>query len=195
MKHAIASNARGLRKDIRKQFARHFDPTRLDYRKRTAAARPKAILYGVASAAALYAASFAAMYVGWSSQALGAETFSRLVWIIMLPTTGIGVLVGQIVRSRLEYPVREDIRRHLGEIEGATGLLWRYGPLLTATLPDDLASKKILALSQQGKHAQIDIEDYLGVLEKLNRLLDAENKPGFETAVWHEVAENLRFDT
>ncbi|MDH4276186.1 MAG: hypothetical protein OEW08_14225 [Gammaproteobacteria bacterium] len=168
--------ARGTKREILRRLERHFERTQFDYPTRVKPQRPKAILVGVAVASVLYGLTYAGAIYGWMHQFLDNNTFNKLTWITMVPSTVLGVLAWQIAKSRMEYPIRMDIRERMTLIEGKKGVIWRFQPLLDAFGPTDLAAKKVLVSAQRGEVDKIDIDDYALTVEKMYAWVDAAQK-------------------
>ncbi len=183
---------RHTRKEIRKQFETAFDIAKLDYEERVRPLGPKALLRGVATAALLYGLAWGAMYYGWSINVLPEQGFASLVWTMMLPSTVAGILVWQIGKNRMEYPIRREIAEYIGQLEKDGGLLWRFGPLLEQFDDAYLDNKKSLVQSQQNAGDKIAIEDYVGTVKKLDAILnDGSKKPSQDALA--EIECNLDF--
>lgn len=185
----MAKNRQNPRKEIRKQFERAFDLALLDYPRRIQPLKPKALLSGIITAAVLYGLGYGGAYFGWVTGHVPMDTFAKLVWIMMLPTTMIGILVWQIVKNRMEYPIRQDILAYVAKVEGDSGLLWRFAPLLEEAAPGDMAVKKTLSLSEQGRLDAIAVEDYTEAVHKLYAVFDGERR--LSAATVEAVQRNL----
>ena len=150
---------RRQRRDALKMFQEGFDFSRLDYRQRLRPLRGKALLTGVIVAGLLYSAGFAIGYFGWQHQAVSYELFARLVWVLMVPATAAGGFAWLLHSNRLEYTLRDDIRRYIRQREGDRGWLWCFAPLQEAVAPTDFNARKVMQQSRQGSE-QLDPEDY-----------------------------------
>ncbi len=182
---------RRSKRDVVKQFAQTFDLQRLDYARRLRPAGGKAKLYGVLAAFVLYSAGFGVGYYGWHSQAVDYEVFAKLVWLLMIPATVIGVFCWLLARNRLEYPVRRDITEYMQALEGSRGLLWRYAPLAAELCPDNYACKEVMALSRDGKLAAIAPEDYCRAVQSLYQALQDSGSRAVSSETLEELARNF----
>ncbi len=190
----MAGRKKGRRRSKRelvRQFAQTFDLQRLDYRRRIRPAGGKAKLYGVLAAFMIYSAGFGVGYYGWHNQAVAYEAFAKLVWLLMIPATVIGVFCWLLARNRLEYPIRRDISEYMRALEAADGLLWRYAPLLAELCPDNYACKEVMALSREGRLADIAPEDYCRAVHDLHQALASSTSRAVSAETSEELARNL----
>ena len=181
---------RRLRREVVNRFEQGFDFGRLDYDRRVKPLRGKAIIYGILVAAAVYLAGFSLGYYGWQRQAVDYALFARLVWVLMVPATVIGALVWLIAMNRLEYPIREDIRRYISEREVDAGYLWRFEPLFRLLLSDNKTVKRLLLQVQEGV-TEIDPGDYARSLFLLRERLQQDSRNTLSTEVATQVYNNL----
>ena len=151
---------RKLRKNIVQQIEETFDLQRLNYGLRIKSVRNKAKLVGALVALFVYGLGFSGGYYSWQQQVLDYETFAKLVWILMIPATVIGMFVWLLATNRREFAIREDVRTYIRELEGEHGLLWRFSPLLSALKPDEFACKAIMQASQERNFDKMTPEDY-----------------------------------
>lgn len=168
--------ARGKsQRQIRKQLLRHiedtFDLPRLDYKKRVTPLKHRAKLVGVVAAAIIYGLGFGLAYYAWKGGKADYETFGKFVWIFMIPSSVIGAFAYMLNGNRREFGVAKDIFDHIDVVEGPAGMLWRYEPVLTEIYPDDAVVKQAIAASREGSLAEIEPEDYAGVVHKLRAFL------------------------
>lgn len=159
-------------RQIRKQILRHledtFDLQRLEYKKRVTPQRHRAKLVGVVVAAIVYGLGFGLAYYAWKAGKADYETFSKFVWIFMIPSSVIGVFGYLLSSNRREFGVAQDILDHIGQVEGPTGMLWRYEPILQETHRDDDIVKHVIAASREGSVMKLEPEDYASVVHKLH---------------------------
>lgn len=170
--------ARGKsQRQIRKQILRHledsFDLPRLDYRKRVTPLKHRAKLVGVVAAAIVYGLGFGLAYFAWKSGKTDYETFSKFVWIFMIPSSVVGAFAYMLNGNRREFGVAKDIFDHIDAVEGTTGMLWRYGPILAELFPDDETVKHVLQSSRECSFAQLEPEDYAKVVHQLHAALES----------------------
>ena len=182
---------RGQKKVLLKRFDGNFDLGRLNLVARVKLIKPKAMLVGLLASMILYGIGFAVAYVGMSANSLPLEVFAKLVWMMMIPTTIIGFFVWQLSRSRMEFPVRREIREYITEIESAGGMLWRFAPILRDELDDTPVVKKAFAWSAEGKIAKLDIDDYILAVELLERVLYGANSNSFSSELVNEIESNF----
>lgn len=182
---------RNVKKEVVRLFERSFDLEKLDYKKRSIPLKPKSALVGLGVATALYVIGFALAYTAMGKNLLPLESFAKLVWILMLPTTILGVFAWQIAKNRMEYPIRQDVREYMNDLEENKGLLWKFSPLMDIVGIDDINTKKALAKSREGKIDDLDIEDYTEAVGKLNQLLIDTESRQFSTVIAESVLENF----
>lgn len=168
-----------------------MDLDRLDYPLRTRPIRGQAIMRGVTSAVVVYGIAFALGYYGWAQGAVSHDQFSDFVWIMMVPASAVGALAGLISKNRLEYPVREDIKGYIRELEGGGGWLWRYGPLLEAVAPGDAVQQSLIRHSREGRIEELTPEDYPRVVRRIEVAIGASTDPAVTEDVLGEVEQNL----
>ena len=132
----MAKNQKGNRtakKEVNRRFEKCFDTKRLDYQAKVKLIKPKSTIIGLGTASGLYMVGFALIYIAMSNNTLPLDVFSKLVWVMMIPTTIVGFFAWQLSRNRLEYPYRQEIREYMSELEKDGGLLWRFAPVLELT--------------------------------------------------------------
>ena len=174
-----------------KAFHEGFDFERLDYHQRCRPLRGKALLAGVVVAGLLYCVGFALGYFGWQQQSVSTEQFAKLVWILMVPATMLGGLVWLLKRHRLEYILREDIRRYISEREGEHGWLWCFTPLQEALLTQDYTARRVMQLSRQSLES-LDPEDYARTVTALHEHLQREPDKAVTTERAGQVLANIQ---
>jgi len=182
---------RGIKKEIVRQFERSFDLSKLDYKKRIQPIKPKAMLYGLGAGSLLYGIAFGFAYLGVSNNVMPLESFAKFVWIIMVPTTVVGLFVWLLVKNRMEYPIRQDILKYVAELEHDDGLLWRFSPVIDYANPNDYASKKIFNLSREGKSKELAVEDYTEVIDKLKNIMNNMENRNFDNKIAEEILVNF----
>jgi hypothetical protein len=170
--------ARGKsQRQIRKQILRHiedtFDLPRLDYKKRVTPLKHRAKLVGVGAAAVVYGLGFGLAYFAWKTGKADYETFAKFVWIFMVPSSVIGAFAYMLNGNRREFGVAKDIFDHIDVVEGASGVLWRYEPILTELFPDDNVVKHVLEASREKSFAGLEPEDYAKVIHQLHAALES----------------------
>jgi len=181
---------RRVRREVFDRFEQGFDFDRLDYDRWVKPLRGKAIMVGVLLAAAVYLAGFSLGYYSWQQQSVSYDLFARLVWLLMVPATAVGAFAWLIMKSRLEFTVREDIRQYIAGREGQGGFMWRFGPLYEALLAEDYTAKRLLQQSRDS-FEQMDPEDYARSLCLLRKLLQQEDQRVISSDVAARTFENL----
>lgn len=182
---------RNVKKEVVRLFNKSFDLEKLDYKKRSIPLKPKSAVVGLGVATVLYIIGFYIAYSAMGNNMLPLESFAKLVWILMLPTTLVGVFAWQIAKNRMEYPIRQDVREYMNELEEDKGLLWKFSPLMDIVGIEDINTKKALAKSREGKVDDLDIEDYTEAVDKLNKLLEDTESRQFSTVIAEGVLENF----
>ncbi len=192
---AQKKNKRRYKRDLLKQLETTFDLERLDYQKKTRPAQGKAILFGVLAAFIIYSAGFAIGYYGWQNQVVSYTVFAKLVWLMMIPASVVGVVTWLLVKNRLEYPVRCEIRGYIGSLEADQGLLWRYLPLLNELAPDKLDIKEMMTRSREGKVDELTPEDYGSAIGDLIELLRESGSKSISPETIEELERNFAGDS
>ena len=169
--------ARGKsQRQIRKQILRHledtFDLPRLDYQKRATPLKHRAKLVGVAVAAVIYGVGFGLAYFAWRTGKTDTETFTKFVWVFMVPASVFGAFAYMLNGNRREFRVAKDIFEHIDIVEGKTGMLWRYEPILTELFPDDKVVKHVIHSSRECSFDKLEPEDYAKVVHQLYAALE-----------------------
>ena len=189
-----SKSSRRQRREIIARFEKHYDFERLDYDRRVAPLRGKAKLNGVMVAGFVYISAFMAGYFAWSSGKVEYELFGKLVWILMVPSSVVGIFAWLLSSNRREYEVRQDVRDCLSKSEANGGFLWRFTPLQEAMAADDYLSKKIMQQTRE-TGSDIDPGDYGQVVSDFyKRLLDM-SPAEFNQNILARVMENLNADS
>jgi len=183
-------NSRRQRREIIARFEKHYDFQRLDYQRRVAPLRGKAKLNGVMVAGFVYISAFMAGYFAWTRGNVEYELFSKLVWILMVPSSVVGIFSWLLSSNRREYEVRQDIRDCLSQSEANGGFLWRFAPLQEAMAPDDYLSKKLMQQTRVGDD-DIDPGDYGQVLTDFYARLLEMSPAEFNQNIISQVMENF----
>ena len=170
---ARGKSQRQIRKQIRRHIEDTFDLPRLDYKKRVTPLKHRAKLVGVAVAAVIYGLGFGLAYFAWKTGRTDYETFSKFVWIFMVPSSVFGAFAYMLNGNRREFRVAKDIFEHLDVVEGANGMLWRYEPVLTELFPEDHVVQHVLESSRARSFAKLEPEDYAKVVHQLYAALDS----------------------
>ncbi len=165
------------KKEVMRRFEKNFDAGRLDYQRLAKTIKPRAMLTGLVVAGGIYMLGFGLTYWAMASNSLPLETFAKLVWMMMIPTTIFGFFAWQLSKNRLEYPIRMTIREYIQELESNTGLLWRFLPIMdfSSEMRGDI--RKAFSWSQQGKVEDLAIEEYTDAVKELaDTLFSADSK-------------------
>lgn len=183
-------NPRRLRREVINRFQQGFDFERLEYDRRVKPLRGKAIMIGVLLAGGIYLTGFSLGYYGWQQHAVSYELFAKLVWLMMVPSTAVGAFAWLIVTNRLEFTVREDIRRYIAEREKEGGFVWRFGPLFEALLPENGTAQRLLQQSAE-EPAKMDPEDYARSVSLLRQQLQQDGQLVITTDVAAQTYNNF----
>lgn len=190
-----AISKRQLRKAVVAQFARHFDVSRLDFRRELSRCKGRARLIGLGVATILYGLGFAVAYLGWSRGTVPDEALAKWVWLLMVPTSVVGALVWLITQSRGEYALRQQVKTYVQEVEADDGRLWRYRPLLQDVALKGVDVKLTIEQSERGQLDTLDPLDYAQTVFALqDRINEATN------TVWNsdtvlQLAKNLQIES
>lgn len=186
-----SKNKRNVRKEVIRLFEKSLELDKLDYKKRSQAIKPKSMLIGLGVAFMLYSIGFGMAYVALGNNILPIEGFAKLVWILMIPTTVIGMFAWQLAKNRMEYPIRQDILTYMSELESEGGLLWKFTPLMDMIGIEDTDTKKALAKSREGKYEDLAVEDYTDAVSRLYQVLTNSDNRSFPTSVAESVLQNF----
>lgn len=165
-----AKSKRKIKRSIIQQFERKFDLDRLDFKKRIAPAKHKPKLHGVIAAAVVYGVLLLLGNIGVSNGAIDQETLAKMSWIIMVPSSAIGIFVYMLMSNRRQYDVIQEMKAYIALIEKDGGLFWRFEPIVELLLPDNGLAKQMVKGSRQGDMEQLYPEDY-GI--SVHKLYDA----------------------
>ena len=185
------SSKRKLRKNIVQQIEETFDLQRLNYALRIKPVRNKAKLVGALVAFIVYGLGFSGGYFSWQHQMLEYEVFAKLVWILMIPATVIGMFVWLLATNRKEFAIREDVRVYIRELEGDHGLLWRFSPLLKALKPDEFTSKSVMQASREKNFEKMMPEDYSQAVLSLYEIVKRSGSRKISPDAAEEILHNL----
>lgn len=181
---------RRLRREVVNRFKEGFDFERLDYDRRVKPLRGKAIMTGVLLAGGVYLTGFSLGYFAWQQQSVDYEIFSKLVWLLMVPSSAVGAFAWLIVGNRLEYTIRQDLRCYIVERETEKGYLWRFGPLYEVLLPDNIIAQRVLEQSREDIE-KIDPEDYCRSITLLHKNIQSQGQHTISTEVAEKVYKNF----
>ncbi len=158
---------RNLRKILLRRFEGQFDLTRLDYNRRSKPAKGAAKAIGALFAGLVYMAGFGLAYYSWGQGRIDTELLNKLSFIFMIPASIIGLFAFLFSGSRREFPIREDIRAHVSAVEGDTGTLWRYEPLLKQMDLKKIDIEGLIEASHEGRLIKMAPEDICATLHAL----------------------------
>ena len=173
------------------QFDREFDLDRLDFTKRMAPARHKPKLTGVIAAAVVYGVLLLLGNIGVSNGAIDQETLAKMSWVIMVPSSAIGIFVYMLVSNRRQYDVIQDMKAYITLIEKDGGLFWRFEPIVQLLLPDDGLAAQMVAGSRNGDIEQLYPEDYGNSVHKLYDALSNTGNREIPEEVENALTENF----
>lgn len=182
---------RNVRKEVIRLFEKSLDVEKLNYKKRSQQIKPKSMLVGIAVAFGLYAVGFMAAYMAMGNNILPLEGFAKLVWILIIPTTVLGLFAWQLSKNRMEYPLRQEILAYMSNVEDKGGLIWKFSPLMDIVGIEDTDTKKALAKSREGKVEELAVEDYTDAVSKLYQVLMNSDNRNFSTSMAESVLENF----
>lgn len=186
-----AKGKRNVRKEVIRLFEKSLELDKLNYKKRSQPIKPKSMLIGVGVAFMLYSIGFGTAYVALGNNVLPLEGFAKLVWIMMIPTTVVGLFAWQLAKNRMEYPIRQEILTYMADVEKNGGLLWKFSPLMDMVGIEDTDTKKALAKSREGKIEELAVEDYTDAVSRLYQVLCNSDNRSFPTSVAESVLENF----
>lgn len=189
---AKKSNRRGQKKEIQRRFEQCFEAGQFNYKDRVKMVNPKAMLVGLITASVLYGVGFSIAYFAMQGNTLPLDTFAKIVWMLMIPTTIVGLFAWQLAKNRMEYPIRMQIRRTMEELEANGGVLWRFSPLLDLVSNPKPDVKKAFTWSAEGKIDKLDIEDYIQAVEFLEDMMLDTQGNRFSQQLLEDIEENFK---
>jgi len=119
------------------------------------------------------------------------EVFAKLVWILMIPATIIGMFVWLLTSNHREYQIKQDIQTYIRDLEGEHGLLWRYSPILSELKPDEFLCKGIMLASREKNFAKMSPEDYSQAVLNFYDLVRQSSKRRINPETAIELNQNL----
>ncbi|MDH5229808.1 MAG: hypothetical protein OEZ58_11925 [Gammaproteobacteria bacterium] len=186
------SDKRAAKKEIRKHFEKIFDIKTFDYPQLIKPIKGKALIYGFVSAGGIYILAYGLAYFAFSSNILPLEALAKLVWIMMIPSTVLGFLMWIITRNRLEYPIRQQIRAHMDNLESNQGQLWRFKPVWDHFDGHNMDVKKAFTASETHQCDKLDIEDYTLAITSVHQIFQNYDAKDFSSDLAQKVVDNLR---
>lgn len=182
---------RKIKRWTMQQFNREFDLARLDFKKRMAPARHKPKLIGVITAAMVYSALLLLGNIGVSNGAIDHETLAKMSWVIMVPSSAVGIFVYMLISNRRQYDVIQDMKAYIALIEKDGGLFWRFEPLVQLLLPDNGLAAQMVAGSRAGDMEQLYPEDYGISVHKLHDALTNTGNREIPEEIENALIENF----
>jgi len=177
---------RNIRKAVVRQMEKDFNMERFDYKKLVRHGKGKSKLYGIATVIAIYTLGIGGAYFGWSRGFVPEDVMAKAIFIAMVPSSVIGSVVWLITDSRLEYPLRVELKLYIESIEGDAGLLWRYGPIAESLTIKKVDIPAVIALSKSGHAEDIDPQDYAEIVMSMYK--EVEDSEGLQLS-----GENSKF--
>lgn len=170
----MAEKGKSKRQSRREVFSRFQNVfvSPIDFAKRSKPLNGKAKIVGLAIAFCVYAVGFSVGYIGWTRHAVPDEMFAKLVWIWMIPATMAGVFCWQLMYSRYEYGLRQELKKLIRRFEGEQGILWRYAPALSEEMKKDKLLREVVDFSKHGQIEKMAPEDYERALQLIHAKLD-----------------------
>lgn len=180
-----AKDLRRLRRELLQRYERTFDAALFDYNKQIRPAQGKSKLVGIAVAFGIYSTIFGIAYFSWASGRVSYELFMKTTWVLLVPASAAGLFSWMLAFNRMDNAARIPIRRRIEQIEGDTGMLWRYAPILSAAEPKNTGAKTACNRSRDLQIPQLDEEDYCSAVKAIHNAL----RDGEETRVPFEVLQ------
>jgi hypothetical protein len=181
---------RQSRKNILRDFEDRVDLTRLDYNKRVKPGKGIAKVTGLIFASGVYMAAFGLAFYSWKLGRIDDAFLNKISWIIMVPASVVGVFAFLISSNRREFPIREDIRAHVRQLEGEQGYLWRYESVLKQMTLKKINIDALIDASRQNLLVEMAPEDICATLQALHEALQGDS-PLASGAALNEIEQNL----
>ena len=164
---AKGMSRRHIKKAVVRQMEKDFEIQRFNYKELVRRVKGKSKLMGLGVAATIYFIGVGGGYYGWSSGFVPENVMANIIFIAMVPSSVVGGVVWMIMDSRLEYPIRLELRRYIEHLEGAEGRLWRYGPIAEQMTIKGVDIPEVMSMSKQGRGKDIDPQDYSLIVSQL----------------------------
>ncbi len=177
---------RNSRKNVMRSFQQHFDLARLDYKRRVKPGKDVAKVTGLILAAAVYLTGFGLAFYSRSQGMIDDNFLNKIAWIFMIPASVVGMFAYLITSNRREFPIREDIRAHVHDLEGENGYLWRYAPVLNQLELKKIDMEWLIAASREKRLVEMAPEDICATVHALHEALQNSS-----AAVVNQVEKNL----
>ena len=165
---AKGMSRRHIKKAVVRQMEKDFDVQRFNYKQLVRHVKGKSKLIGIGVASFIYMLGVGGGYYGWASGFVPENIMANIIFIAMVPSSAFGGVVWMIMDSRLEYPIRVELRRYIENVEGPDGVLWRYGPILEQFTIKGIDIPSIVSMSKSGRAKDIDPQDYSMVVTRLH---------------------------
>lgn len=185
------NSGRNPKKELLRKIDRTVDFKRLDLTRDSEDIKDKSRLTGLLVAMLSYGAIYGLGYMLHSSGSLGANEFSKLTWLAMIPSSVMAIVALQYTRSRLETPVREQARKYIIELEGDQGWLQRFEPIFNEADSDNGKAKRVFEHLKEKRYKRLAPEDYVDIIERLRELLRGEADSKLSAATINNVRERF----
>lgn len=184
---------RHSRKNVIRDFEKHFTLSRLDYKPRVKPGKAMAKAVGLSVAAVVYMVGFGITYFSWSRGSIDASLLNKISFIFMIPASIVGMLAFLISSNRREFPIREDIRAHVRDFEGESGYLWRFEPILNQLELKKIDIEWLIKASREGTLTDMAPEDICTTIQALHEALSGNSQKISGHAIL-QVEKNLASD-
>ena len=185
------NSSRNSNRDLLRKIDRTVDFKRLDLGRDAEDIKDKSRLTGLFTAMLSYGAIFGLGYMLHSSSMLGANEFSKLTWLAMIPASVIAIVALQYTRSRLETPIREAARSYIIELEGEAGWLQRFEPIFNEVDAENGKAKRVFEHLKEKRYKRLAPEDYLEIIDRLRELLRGEGESKISPATINNVRDQV----
>lgn len=164
---AKGMSRRHIKKAVVRQMEKDFEIQRFNYKELVRRVKGKSKLIGISVAAIIYMIGVGGGYYGWLTGFVPEEVMAKVVFIAMVPSSVVGAVVWMIMDSRLEYPIRAELRRYIENVEGPEGRLWRYAPIAEQLTIKGVDIPSVISMSKSGRAKDIDPQDYSLIVTRL----------------------------
>lgn len=185
------SNKRHTKKQLIQRLEKTFDIKSLDYEKRLKPVKGKSLFVGVGIASLIYGAGFLLGFYALNNQTINNQMFVKMTWYLIVPATMAGMVVWMLIRNKLEFQLREELKIYIKKKEGEKGLLWRFSPIFSVLAPNDSTSKLVCQQSRDGKQDEIAPDDYTKSIQQLHQLLIKGDKHSLPEEALIEIESNF----
>lgn len=182
---------RRVKKDMLAYLQRYYDPTQYDFEKRFKPKSGQAKVAGLLAAILVYSVGFAASYYGWKFNNVSYDLFVKITWVLMIPSSVVGIFAWLIAYNRVENAVRHEFMKIIRPIEAEHGVIWRFRPLISTFDPGNVEIKKLLQQSEQGQSLELDPEIYANAVRMLFDGVTGSASDKISVEAADEVEENF----